>query len=177
MCIEGISIIRRRIIPKEDVLLRGDELLLEMRGERNILVTRWLPIKPRNDIGWGFSVYMLDEHYKASAMYDVYGNFYQWYCDIIKYDYSNENKCYTVVDLLVDVVKTSDGKIKIIDEEELIEAQKQGMIQKEDFNLAIGTARIVAGKMKNESFMPLYGLFDNIEPPVGFHPKIPVHKP
>ena len=46
------TFIRKRFIPEEEVDISGDEVLYD---DGALIVTRWLPIRARNDIGWGFS--------------------------------------------------------------------------------------------------------------------------
>ena len=48
------TFIRKRFIPEEEVDISGDEVLYD---DGALIVTRWLPIRARNDIGWGFYGY------------------------------------------------------------------------------------------------------------------------
>ena len=65
------------------------------------------------------------------------GNFLYWYCDIIDYEYDDENDKYIFIDLLVDVKVSSDGKIEVLDLDELKEALDKGLIDNERFLDAI----------------------------------------
>lgn len=54
----SIRLSEKRFIPDEEVDISGDEVLYD---DGNLIVTRWLPIKARNDIGWGFSYIYIPE--------------------------------------------------------------------------------------------------------------------
>ena len=64
------------------------------------------------------------------------GNFLYWYCDIIDYDYDEEKDSYIFIDLLVDV-KITNGKIEVLDLDELKEALDNGLIDDARFLRAI----------------------------------------
>ena len=69
---EKLTVIRKRLIPYEEVDISGDEQLF-FDGEA--LVTRWVPIRPRMDVGWGLSHSSLTEGDKVSAFFDRAGDF------------------------------------------------------------------------------------------------------
>ena len=54
----GIKMFRKRYIPNEVIDISNDEVLYM---DDNVLVTKWLPIKPRKDIGRGLSFTFLKE--------------------------------------------------------------------------------------------------------------------
>lgn len=64
------------------------------------------------------------------------GKFLYWYCDIIDYEYDDANDAFTFIDLLVDV-KVTNGKIQVLDLDELKEALDKGLIDNERFLRAI----------------------------------------
>ena len=70
-----LTVIRKRLIPFEEVDISGDE---QLYFDGAVLITRWVPIKPRKDVGWGISHTWVDEGYKVSAVYDRAGKFKYW---------------------------------------------------------------------------------------------------
>ena len=60
-----------------------------------------------------------------------------WYCDIVDYKYDPEKNSYTSTDLLTDVVLYPDGKIKVLDLDELAEASVKDMITKDQLHSAL----------------------------------------
>ncbi len=63
------------------------------------------------------------------------GNILYWYCDII--DYEKEFDKITFIDLLADVKVFEDGRIEILDLDELKEALEIGLIDNKRFLDAI----------------------------------------
>lgn len=127
------TFIRKRFIPEEEIDISGDEVLY---NDGDLIVTRWLPIKVRNDIGWGFSYIYIPKHYKISAFFDSKGNFKYWYCDVIKTEYHKEQNKYVFVDLLIDVIIEPGGHCRVLDEDELQEAFLRGLIGAEEVRIA-----------------------------------------
>lgn len=123
-----MKILRRRFIPDEIVDISKDEVLY---SDSEMLVTRWEAIKPRKDIKGGISFAFLNKGYKISKFYDHSGNFRYWYCDIINYEYDKEEDKYTLIDLLVDVKLSPEGKSEIMDLDELAFALDKGIVDKE----------------------------------------------
>ena len=125
-----MKIYRKRYIPNEVIDISGDEVVYR---DDKLLVTKWLPIKPRTDVGRGVSYTMLDKGWKISKFYDHDNNLLYWYCDIIEHVLQDDE--LTLIDLLVDVIIHENGSYEVVDEEELDEALLAGLItenQKED---------------------------------------------
>lgn len=119
------TVLRRRFIPDETVDISGDTLLY--RSEE-LLVTRWKAIRPRADFASGVSFTFLKEGYKISRFYDASGSFLYWYCDIIDVNYDLEKDTYTINDLLVDIKLMPEGRLKVLDTDELAEALEKGLV-------------------------------------------------
>lgn len=119
------TIYRKRYIPLETINISGDELIFR---SDNILITRWNPIKPRDDFAKGVSFTFLNEGFKISRHYDHSGKFLYWYCDIIEVQYLAEEDAYTLVDLLLDVKVMADGRPMVLDAGELAEALELNLI-------------------------------------------------
>ena len=118
-----MKIYRKRYIPNEIVDISKDEVIFK---SDKLIVTKWIPINPREDIGSGISYAMLDKGWKISKFFDKNGNMIYWYCDIIDYNLEivDGEEVYTFIDLLVDVKVYPDGTYEVLDENELDEALK-----------------------------------------------------
>lgn len=149
-----MKIFRRRFIPNEIVDISGDEVVF--RDDKK-LITRWLPIKPRPDIGSGMSCIYFDKGIKISKIFDKSGNFKHWYCDIIKHEYIKEEDKYIVTDLLVDVVVYPDGHYEVLDLEELDEALKENLISLEVKEEALDKMNSLLDVIKKGEFEECFG--------------------
>ncbi len=161
-------IVRKRIIPDEETELKNDEIVFADK-ERRCIVTRWLPIKPRRDIGWGYSVYYFDINLKISAVFDGNGVFSYIYCDIIRSKLTCERM--VVTDLLIDVKRDREGNVRVLDEDELELAIRCGLISEEDAITALNGAKTAVELLKDPRFFPGKELGLIIEPPEGFKSK------
>jgi len=127
-----MKILRRRYIPDEVVDISNDLIVFL---DENLMVTKWEPIKKRDDIGRGVSFTFLKEGYKISKIFDKDDNFKFYYCDIINTEVIEGG--YQFNDLLVDLKIYPDDTIEVLDVEELDEALEQGLITQEIKNEAL----------------------------------------
>lgn len=118
-------ILRKRYIPDETVDISNDELLF--RSE-DLLITRWKTIRPKPEFAWGISFTFLKDGYKISRFYSEDNKFLYWYCDIVDAEYRKEDDTYIITDLLIDVKYFSDGRIGVLDADELAEALEKGLV-------------------------------------------------
>ncbi len=116
---------RRRIIPDECILLKGDEIL---SCDEERIVTKWNTLKPRNDFHHGYSCYFLKEGFKVSRFLKEDDTLVYWYCDIVDFDYRKETNELVVTDLLADVIVYPDGFVKVVDIDEMVEALDESSI-------------------------------------------------
>lgn len=123
-----MKIYRKRYVPDEIIDISGDEVVYR---DENKLITKWQPIKPRDDIGSGTSCVYFNKGYKISKFFNKDGSFKFWYCDIITHEYYKDEDKYIIIDLLLDVIVYEDGHYEILDEEELEDALKEGIITEE----------------------------------------------
>jgi hypothetical protein len=144
-------LLRRRYIPYELVDISGDEMLF--RSEE-LLVTKWISIRPRSDFFGGISFIFLDKGYKVNRFYDVDGNFTYWYCDIIDVEYDQASDTYTINDLLVDIVIHPDGRVKVLDADELAQALDEGLVTVEQTVKALKTFDGLIKSIYDGSFPP-----------------------
>lgn len=124
---------RKRLIPSECVLLKDDKILFY---DGSILVTCWKALKPKPDLHHGRSVCYLDRGYKISEFYDKDNNLLYTYCDIIKQDLTPDN-ALIITDLLADVIVYPDGRVKVVDIDEFVEALNEGSLPLEDLKSAL----------------------------------------
>ncbi|MBQ7724434.1 MAG: DUF402 domain-containing protein [Lachnospiraceae bacterium] len=116
---ENPSLYRKRIIPDECILLKDDEIIYI--NER-IIVTSWKTLHQKNEFDHGYSCYFLQEGYKVSRFLRSDNTLVYWYCDIIDYQYNEEENSYIFRDLLADVIVMPDGFVKVVDLDEFEQA-------------------------------------------------------
>ncbi len=116
---------RKRIIPDECLLLKDDKILYM---DSSVIVTSWRAIHPKPSLSSGFSCYYLDRGYKVSKFLRDDGSPRFWYCDIVDYGGGIKDGKLVVTDLLADVVIYPDGRIRVVDLDELADASEQGLI-------------------------------------------------
>lgn len=77
----------------------------------------------------------LNKNFWVTAVYDNNDNLIEHYIDITKNNFlDNDNPYYE--DLFLDVVLYNDGKTYILDEDELDEAVKEGIVKEDEYKLA-----------------------------------------
>lgn len=145
-----MKILRKRYIPDEIVDISNDTIL-EMK--ENLIITKWVPIKPRLDFSFGVSYTMLNKGWKISKFYDKDNNFMYWYCDII--EHSIDGETYTLTDLLVDVKVYDDGKYEVLDLDELEEALQKNIITKAQYDDALRKLNELVEVIEKGKFPPL----------------------
>ncbi len=116
---------RKRLIPNECILLK-DDIILEMNDD--YILTKWNTIKPKKDLHHGYSCCYLKEGIKVSQFYREDGTLIYWYCDIVSYEWNKEKTALVTTDLLIDILVYPDGSIKVLDLDELADAQDSGLI-------------------------------------------------
>lgn len=144
-------IFRRRYIPYEVVDISSDELLFR---SDELIITKWVPIKPRPDIFGGISFAFLDRGYKLGQFYDKDGRFVYWYCDIIEVEYDCKSDTYTLNDLLLDIKVFPDGRVILLDADELAQAMKDGLVSKEQACTSLETLDRLLKQIYSGDFPP-----------------------
>ena len=142
---------RKRFIPNEVVDISSDEVL---ERNENIIVTRWKPIKPREDIGGGISYTFFRRGYKISKIFDNQGKFIYWYCDVLEHSYDVEKDEYIFTDLLADLKVYPDGKMEVLDFDELSNTFNEGIISKAQLLNAIKSINTLIEMVNNRCFPP-----------------------
>ncbi|MGI6122728.1 MAG: DUF402 domain-containing protein [Acetivibrionales bacterium] len=121
-------IYRIRYIPSETIDLSSDKLLYR---DSKYLITQWDPIKPRNDIQSGISCVFLEHGWKISAFFGQDNEIMYWYCDIVDVCFDKEADTYYLYDLLTDIKIMPNGRVEIIDLDELAIAFEENLITNE----------------------------------------------
>ena len=116
---------RKRFIPDECFELK-DDIILERTD--SMIVTKWSAIRAKEDFSSGYSCYYLDRGIKVSKFIKADGSLHYWYCDIVTYDYDEKTNILYTIDLLADVIIYPDGKVRVVDLDELSEAFEKGLI-------------------------------------------------
>jgi predicted RNA-binding protein associated with RNAse of E/G family len=119
------TLFRRRFIPDECIELKDDIIINQTD---TCIVTKWKTIRSRSDLSSGYSCYYLDRGYKVSKFLKSDGSLLCWYCDIVTYEPDEEKNSLLVIDLLADVKIFPDGRIKVLDLDELSEAFEKHLI-------------------------------------------------
>ena len=89
------------------------------------------------DDGYSELCYLPDnENWQAYAIYDNNGCIVEWYFDISRKNAITENGKPYCDDMYLDAALMPDGKILILDEDELLAARNSGNISQEEFDMA-----------------------------------------
>lgn len=151
---------RKRIIPEECILLKDDVLLYR---DKEVIITRWNTLKPKKTLHHGYSCYFLERGFKVSKFYDHDGQLISWYCDIIDYTWNAAEDVYVFTDLLVDVIVYPDGSVRVVDLDELADAQRDGLLTPEQLQLALRRTDKLLGLIYKNAFGRLQEYINNAE--------------
>lgn len=155
----SLEIYRKRIIPEECILLKGDEIVSQTEDK---IITKWQTIHPRNDFDHGCSCYFLEYGFKVSKFYRQDGTLLYWYCDIVDYDFDEAKTKLVVTDLLADVIIYPDGKLKVLDLDELAEAFEKGLITDKQMSLSLRRLNDLLSFIYRDKFDRLQSCLDSI---------------
>ena len=131
-----LSLYRKRFIPNDFVHLKDDIILYT---DDNLIITKWRPLRPKNNMTGGVSAYYLNHGIKVSKIYNKNEQLLYWYCDIIRTKPGPSSKSLIYEDLLIDVVLYEDGSIKILDLDELADALELHLITNKEVEQALRT--------------------------------------
>lgn len=151
---------RKRLIPMECIPLTDDEILL---CTPELLVTRWITLRPRLDFHHGDSVYFLKEGYKISRFFREDGSLLYHYCDIIRPDYDEAANTLIVTDLLADVIVYPNGFVQVVDVGELAEASRTGLLSPEDLQTALTNLQELLDQIYGGQLSALTGILDTLD--------------
>lgn len=143
-----LMLYRKRYFPEEIIYLKDDIILY---AEKNLIISKWKTLKPRNDIAGGISAYVIDKNIKISRIFDANQNFVHWYCDIITTTCQQEST-YIFTDLLIDIIIDPDGIVHVVDMDELGDYIKNGTIDPNTACLALHAANDLLLSITNGEF-------------------------
>lgn len=125
---DNIKLFRKRLIPDECIFLKDDTIVFQ---SDEYIITKWTTLNPKTAFHYGASCYFLKEGFKLSKFYRHDGSLLYWYCDIVEYEWSDDKKKLTSIDLLADVIVHPDGRTQVMDLDELAMAFANGVISQE----------------------------------------------
>lgn len=156
---KSISLYRKRYIPNECILLKGDEIV---SLDENCLITKWKTINPKAYMCRGCSCYFFKEGFKLSKIYDFNDNLLYWYCDIVEFTWDEETSSLTSIDLLADVVIYPDGAVKVVDLDELAKAHEDGLITTDQLHKALYQTNHLLTYIHENRFCELQAKIENL---------------
>lgn len=154
-----LQIYRRRIIPPECILLKGDEII---KADDEIIITKWNTIRPKNDFSHGCSCYFLKQGIKVSKFYRPDNSLLYWYCDIVDYALDSSENTLIVTDLLADVIVYPNGSMKVMDLDELAVALDKGLISSSLMSLCLKRLNALLTLIYRDKFDRLQTYLDSL---------------
>lgn len=154
----SLKLYRKRYIPSECIPLNSD-IIIEQNDE--FILTTWKTINPKTTFDHGSSCYMLKEGLKVSKFYRPDGDLLYWYCDIVDFEYNETENSLTVVDLLADVVIYPDGRVKVMDLDELAEALERGLITQKQLTAGLRQLNYLLTMLDRDKFDRLQAILND----------------
>ncbi|MCM1190247.1 MAG: DUF402 domain-containing protein [bacterium] len=153
------SLYRRRLIPAECIPLK-DDVILKQTDE--YIVTKWNTLRPKPNFSHGCSCYFLQEGLKVSKIYRADDTLVYWYCDIVEFSYDDAAHSLTVTDLLADVIVYPDGRVEVVDLDELAEAMERGLLTKEQLSSCLRSLNHLLSMIYRDKFDRLQARLDEL---------------
>ena len=153
------KIYRKRIIPAECLLLKDDIIVAQ---DEETLITKWNTINPKTTFSHGSSCFYLEEGLKVSKIYRSDNSLLYWYCDIVEYSYCPEENVMTYTDLLADVILYPDGRMKVVDLDELAEAMEKSLVTKEQMAACLRSLNHLLSLIYRDKFDRLQNKLDSL---------------
>lgn len=154
------KLFRKRFIPNEIIPLKDDIIL---QADDYVILTKWVPLRPREDMTRGISAYYLTEGFKISKIFDKDDEVLYWYCDIIQIKKDHNKNTVIIEDLLIDILLYNDGTMRIMDLDELADALEQQLISQEEAVYAIRTLHHLLHIITMNQFHTLQTLVNQVE--------------
>ena len=150
---------RQRLIPAECILLKDDIIVAQ---DDEVIITKWNTLNPKTEFSHGCSCYFLREGLKVSKMYRADNTLLHWYCDIVDYSYDERQEALTVIDLLADVIISPEGRMKVVDLDELAEAMERDLITKEQMTTCLRNLNHLLTLVYRDKFDRLQSRLDGL---------------
>lgn len=159
MSMQISKLYRQRLIPAECILLKDDIIVAQ---DDEVIITKWNTLNPKTEFTHGCSCYFLREGLKVSKMYRADNTLLHWYCDIVDYSYDESREALTVIDLLADVIISPEGRMKVVDLDELAEAMERDLITKEQMTTCLRNLNHLLTLVYRDKFDRLQSRLDGL---------------
>lgn len=101
--------------------------------------------------------------YQGQQFYYEDGRLLYWYIDIITHSWNEDKSSLTVIDLLADVLIYPDGFVKVVDLDELADAEEAGIITKEQLLKSLRTLDKLLGMIYSGDFKRIRDYVESFE--------------
>ena len=150
---------RQRLIPAGYILLKDDVIVAQ---DDEVVITKWNTLNPKTDFSHGSSCYFLKEGLKVSKFYRQDNSLLYWYIDIVEFTFDEAAETLTFTDLLADVIIYPDGKMKVVDLDELAEALDRNLITKEQMTTCLRSLNHLLTIVYRDKFDRLQARLDSL---------------
>lgn len=148
---------RKRLIPDECIRLDDDIIV---HRDENCIITTWKVFRPKNNFNHGISAYMLNEGFKVSYFLKEDNSLCYVYCDIIDVTHDETDDSFVFTDLLADVIIENDGRVRVVDLDELAESCEKKIITNELLIESLYRLNTLLTKIENGEFKEYTGMLD-----------------
>ena len=137
--------------------LEGEASLIEIKKVKEPLYKKYngVTVKLADDGYYWLQLAIRDKNYWITAMYDNNKDLIQYYIDITKENVICKNGQSYFYDLFLDIVQLKNGSIYLLDEDELLDALNNKLIDKKDFTLAYNEANKIKEQLDKNNFEPI----------------------
>ena len=156
---DHLQLFRKRMIPRECILLKDDVIVFQ---SDDYIVTSWTTLNPKVAFHRGCSCYFFKEGFKLSKFYKHDETLLYWYCDIVEYEWSDDGHTLTSIDLLADVIVYPDGRVRIMDLDELADASASGLITPKQLQKALCQLDKFLKYIYKDTFHNLQAIFEDL---------------
>lgn len=150
---------RQRLIPPEKILLKDDIIVTQ---DDEVIITKWNTLNPKTEFSHGSSCYFLKEGLKVSKFYRADDSLLYWYIDIVEFTFDEEQDTLVFTDLLADVIIYPDGRMKVVDLDELAEALERNLITKEQMTSCLRNLNHLLTMIYRDKFDRLQARLDSL---------------
>ncbi|WP_442600754.1 DUF402 domain-containing protein [Paenibacillus sp. KN14-4R] len=102
-------------------------------------------------------------NYTITTTIDKQGRIVQWYFDVVQSQGINEDGIPYIDDLYLDLVYLPDGRIFILDEDELEEALSKGLIKQSEYESAYQTLNEIINSLKTNTNSIINNILNHLE--------------
>ena len=150
---------RQRLIPPEKILLKDDIIIAQ---DEDVIITKWNTLNPKTEFTHGSSCYFLKEGLKISKFYRADDSLLYWYIDIVEFTIDGTQDTLICTDLLADVIIYPDGRMKVVDLDELAEAMERNLISKEQMTSCLRNLNHLLTMIYRDKFDRLQSRLDSL---------------